>query len=163
MKVCYNISVRILLKLREIALMKRKERTLAIIKPNAVLGNHIGEIIARYEKIGLRVAAMRLERFSIEKAEKFYWEHRNKEFFRPLVNFMVSAPLVVLVLEGEKAIESNRNLMGLTDPSKASPNTLRKIYGSTVTVNAVHGSDSLISAEREINFFFTKEDIFERF
>ncbi len=139
------------------------ERTLSIIKPNAVVDNHIGNIVTRFEKEGLRIAGMKLVRLSKEKAEGFYIEHRERPFFGSLVGFMTSAPVVLMVLEGANAVEKNRQIMGATNPAEAKEGTLRKLYAKSIEANAVHGSDSSTSAEREINYFFDKNEIFGRF
>lgn len=139
------------------------ERTLGIIKPNATQDNNIGNIIAYYETRGLKIAAMKMIRLSKEKAEGFYIEHKERDFFGPLVRFMTSGPVVVLVLEGEQAVMKNRELMGATNPSDAKEGTIRKLYASSIEANAVHGSDSLASAEREVAYFFEKAEIFSRF
>ena len=136
------------------------ERTLSIIKPNAVEDNHIGDIITCFEREGLRIAAMKLTHLSKEKAEGFYIEHKERTFFRSLVNFMTSAPVVLMVLEGENAVSKNREIMGATNPVEAAAGTLRKLYARSLEANAVHGSDSLQSAEREISYFFEKNDIY---
>ncbi len=139
------------------------ERTLSIIKPNAVTDNHIGNIVARFEKEGLRIAGMKLIRLSKEKAEGFYIEHRERPFFGSLVGFMTSGPVVLMILEGQNAVEKNRQIMGSTNPAEAKEGTLRKLYAKSIEANAVHGSDSPTSAEREINYFFDKNEIFNRF
>ena len=135
------------------------ERTLSIIKPNAMEDGHIGEIITRFEGERLAIAAMRLTRLSKEKAEGFYIEHKEQPFFSSLVNFMTSGPVVLMVLEGENAVGKNREIMGTTDPAEAAEGTLRKLYARSMEANAVHGSDSQQSAEREISYFFEKGDI----
>jgi nucleoside-diphosphate kinase len=137
------------------------EQTLSMIKPNAVDAGNIGNIISRFEKEGLKIAALRMKHLSRREAEAFYAEHRGKPFFERLVEFMSSGPMCALVLEGEDAIEKNREIMGATDPSKAAPGTLRALYASSMTRNAVHGSDSEKSAAREIAFFFPKLEIFQ--
>ena len=139
------------------------ERTLGIIKPNAVLDNNIGNILAMYEKSGLRIAAAKFTLLSKEKAEGFYIEHKERPFFGSLVGFMTSAPVVLLVLEGENAVVRNREIMGATNPAEAEEGTIRKTYAKSIEANAVHGSDSLTSAEREINYFFDKNEIQGRF
>jgi nucleoside-diphosphate kinase len=128
-----------------------KDRTLSIIKPNAVEDNNIGNIIARFEKEGLRIAAAKLTQLSKEKAEGFYIEHKERPFFGSLVSFMTSGPVVLMVLEGDGAVEKNREIMGATNPAEAAEGTLRKLYAKSIEANAVHGSDSAASAEREIN------------
>ncbi len=139
------------------------ERTLSIIKPNATQDNNIGNIMARFEKEGLKIAATRLLRLSKEKAEGFYIEHAQKPFFGSLVSFMTSGPIVIMVLEGENAVNHNREIMGVTNPADAAAGTLRNLYAASLEANAVHGSDSLASAEREISYFFEKDEIISRF
>lgn len=135
------------------------ERTLSIIKPDGVQNNLIGEIIRRFEKNGLRVAAMRLIRLSKVEAQGFYAVHRERPFFDSLTTFIASGPVVVMVLEGENAIQKNRTLMGATDPKKADRGTLRSDFGASIESNLVHGSDSAESASFEIPFFFSALDI----
>jgi nucleoside-diphosphate kinase len=130
------------------------ERTLILIKPDAVRRNLIGEVISRIERKGLRVIAMDLRTIDRETAETHYAEHVGKPFFRPIVDFVTSAPLVALVAEGERAIEAFRGLAGATDPVKALPGTIRGDYALEVGQNMVHGSDSSEAAEREIKIFF---------
>ena len=139
------------------------EQTLSIIKPNAVIDNNIGNIISRFEQEGLRIASAKLVKLSKEKAEGFYIEHKERPFFGSLVNFMTSGPVVLMVLEGENAVTKNREVMGATNPADAEANTIRKLYASSIEANAVHGSDSLSSAEREISYFFEKNEILTRF
>ena len=139
------------------------EKTLSIIKPNAVLDNNMGNIIARFEKEGLRVAGAKMQHLTKEKAEGFYIEHKERPFFPSLVSFMTSTPVLIMVLEGENAVERNREIMGATNPADAANNTLRKLYASSLEANAVHGSDSPSSAEREITYFFEKHEVFPRF
>ena len=139
------------------------EKTFSIIKPNATEDNNIGNIIARFEKEGLRVAAARFTRLTKEKAEGFYIEHKERPFFGSLVEFMTSSPIVIMCLEGEDAVMRNREIMGATNPAEAAEGTLRKLYADSIEANAVHGSDSQASAEREISYFFEKEDIHSRF
>lgn len=139
------------------------ERTFSIIKPNAVADNNIGNIVARFEKEGLRIAALKLTHLSKEKAEGFYIEHKERPFFGSLVGFMTEGPVVLMVLEGENAVEKNRKIMGATNPAQAEEGTLRKLYAKSIEANAVHGSDSLASAEREINYFFDKNEVKARF
>ena len=138
------------------------EKTFSIIKPNAVLDNNIGNIIARFEKEGLRIAAIKLTTLSKEKAEGFYIEHKERPFFGELVTFMTSAPVVLMVLEGENAVDRNREIMGATNPADAADNTLRKLYAKSLGENAVHGSDSQAAAEREINYFFEPTEVNDR-
>ena len=139
------------------------ERTFSIIKPNALLDNNIGNIIKRFEEEGLRIAALKLTHLSKEKAEGFYIEHKDRPFFGELVAFMTSAPVVLMCLEGENAVDRNREIMGATNPAEAAENTLRKLYAKSIGENAVHGSDSLASAERELAYFFEKDEIVSRF
>lgn len=139
------------------------ERTFSIIKPNAVAKNVMGEIITRFEKRGLRIAAAKMTRLSREKAEGFYIEHQNRPFFQSLVQFMTSGPILLMVLEGENAVALNREIMGATDPAKAAEGTLRKDFADSMEANAVHGSDSPKSAEREIAYFFDTAEIQKRF
>ncbi|MBT3981211.1 MAG: nucleoside-diphosphate kinase [Bacteriovoracaceae bacterium] len=138
------------------------ERTFSIIKPNAVEDNNIGNIISKFEKEGLSIAAAKFCHLSKEKAEGFYIEHKERPFFGSLVSFMVSAPVMLMVLEGENAVTRNREIMGATNPSEAEEGTLRKLYAKSIEANAVHGSDSLTSAEREISYFFEKTEIYSR-
>lgn len=138
------------------------ERTFSIIKPNAVQKNVIGEIITRFEKRGLRVAAAKFTKLSKEKAEGFYIEHKDRPFFGSLVSFMTSGPVLLLVLEGENAVLLNREIMGATDPAKAAPGTLRKDFADSIEANAVHGSDSIKSADREVAYFFDRAEIVAR-
>ena len=130
------------------------ERTLSIIKPDAVKKNAIGQIIARFERAGLRVAAARMMHLSRAEAEGFYAVHRERPFFRDLVDFMISGPVLVQVLEGEDAIAKNRDLMGATDPKKAAAGTIRADFAASIDANAVHGSDGPDTAEVEIGYFF---------
>ena len=139
------------------------ERTFSIIKPNAVKSNVVGEIITRFEKRGLRVAAAKFAKLSKEKAEGFYIEHKDRPFFGSLVSFMTSGPVLLMVLEGENAVLLNREIMGATDPSKAAPGTIRKDFAESIEANAVHGSDSLKSAERKIAYFFDRSEVVGRF
>lgn len=138
------------------------ERTLSIVKPDAVGKNVIGEIYSRFEKAGLKIIALKMLHLTREKAEGFYAEHKGKGFFEPLMTFMTSGPICVQVLEGEDAIQTNRVLMGATNPQEADAGTIRADFASTVDANAVHGSDSPASADREIAYFFTKDQIHSR-
>ncbi|TAL04787.1 MAG: nucleoside-diphosphate kinase [Porticoccaceae bacterium] len=138
------------------------ERTLSIIKPDAVAKNVIGEIVGRFERAGLRVVAARMLRLSTEQAEGFYAEHRERPFFGDLVAFMTSGPVVVQVLEGRDAIARNRELMGATNPREAAAGTIRADFAESIDANAVHGSDSPASAQREIAYFFTGGEIYAR-
>ena len=135
------------------------EKTLSIIKPDGVEKNVIGEIISRFEKAGLRVAAMKMIHMSKEQAEGFYYVHRDKPFFNSLVEFMTSGPCVVMVIEGENAISRVRELMGATDPSKADPGTIRHDFATDIEKNAIHGSDSPEAAAFEIPYFFSKVEM----
>lgn len=139
------------------------EKTFSIIKPNSVSKNVIGEIITRFEKAGLRIAAAKFTRLSREKAEGFYIEHKDRPFFNSLVHFMTSGPVLLMCLEGENAVMRNREIMGATDPAKAAPGTIRKDFADSIEANAVHGSDSIKSAERELAYFFDKAEIIGRF
>lgn len=139
------------------------ERTFSIIKPNAVADNNIGNIIARFEKEGLRIAALKLTHLSKEKAEGFYIEHKERPFFGSLVGFMTEGPVVLMVLEGENAVEKNRKIMGATNPANAEEGTIRKLYAKSIEANAVHGSDSQAAADREINYFFDKNEVQARY
>ena len=138
------------------------EKTFSIIKPDAVAKNVIGEIVARFEKAGLQVVASRMTRLSTEKAQGFYAEHEGRPFFNDLVTFMTSGPVVVQVLEGENAILKNRELMGATNPQEADAGTIRADFAESIDANAVHGSDALESAEREIAYFFSADEICAR-
>ena len=139
-----------------------QERTLSIIKPDAVAKNVIGEIISRFEKDGLQVIAAKMVHLSREQAEGFYAEHKERPFFKDLVGFMTSGPVVVQVLEGENAIARNRELMGATNPQEAEAGTIRADFAETIDANAVHGSDSAASAEREVAYFFDDAELCPR-
>lgn len=132
------------------------ERTLSIIKPDAVKKNVIGEIISRFEKAGLKVVEARMLQLSREQAEGFYAVHKERPFFNDLVEFMTSGPVFVQVLEGEDAIAKNRELMGATDPKKADAGTIRADFADSIDANAVHGSDAPETAQTEIAYFFSK-------
>lgn len=136
-----------------------KELTLSIIKPNAVKKNVIGEIINIFEKNNLQVAAAKKVLLSKELCEEFYAEHKERPFFGELVEFMTSAPVVLMALHGENAVNLNRKIMGATNPSEAEPGSLRALYGDSLGENAVHGSDSLESAKREVSLFFKSIEI----
>ncbi|WP_045859032.1 nucleoside-diphosphate kinase [Teredinibacter purpureus] len=138
------------------------ERTLSMIKPNAVKNNVIGQIYMRFEAAGLKIVAARLIHMDDEIAGGFYAEHKEKPFFGELVEFMTSGPTFVQVLEGESAIALNREIMGATDPSEAAEGTIRKDFATLKGENAVHGSDSSTSAVREINYFFKEDEICPR-
>ncbi|BBP46489.1 nucleoside diphosphate kinase [Thiosulfatimonas sediminis] len=135
------------------------ERTFSIIKPDAVQRNLIGAILQRLENNGLTVVAAKMLHLSAQQAEEFYAEHKGRDFYEPLVNYMISGPIIVQVLQGENAIAKNREVMGVTDPSKAAQGTIRADYALSVRENSVHGSDSPESAAREIAFFFTDNEI----
>ncbi len=138
------------------------ERTLSIIKPDAVAKNVIGQILDRFERAGLRIVAARMMQLSQAEAEAFYAVHRARPFFKDLVAFMVSGPVVVQVLEGEDAIKRNRDLMGATDPKKADKGTIRADFADSIDANAVHGSDASETAAQEIAFFFPAMQICSR-
>jgi nucleoside-diphosphate kinase len=131
------------------------ERTLSIIKPDAVAKNVIGQIYARFEAAGLKIVAARMVRLSRADAEAFYGVHRGRPFFKDLVEFMISGPVMVQALEGENAVLKNRELMGATDPKKAAAGTIRASFADSIDANAVHGSDALETARAEIAFFFS--------
>ena len=138
------------------------ERTLSIIKPDAVARNVIGEIYSRFEKAGLRIVAARMVWLSRQDAEGFYAVHRERPFFRDLVDFMTTGPVMVQVLEGESAIAKNRELMGATDPKKAATGTIRADFAQSIDANAVHGSDGPDTARAEIAFFFPSHNVYSR-
>jgi len=138
------------------------ERTLSIVKPDAVAKNVIGEIYQRFERAGLRIIAARMLQLSQKQAEGFYEIHRERPFFRDLVKFMISGPIIVQVLEGENAVARNRELMGATDPKKAERGTIRGDFADSIDANAVHGSDGPETARAEIAFFFPTAEIFSR-
>ena len=138
------------------------ECTLSIIKPDAVQKNIIGKIYSRFESNGLKIVAARMMRLSRAEAEGFYAVHRGKPFFEPLVEFMISGPVMVQVLEGENAIQKNRDLMGATDPKKAEKGTIRADFAQNIDANAVHGSDSPETAAFEIGYFFRAVEICSR-
>src|SRR5882724_3794178 len=138
------------------------ERTLSIIKPDAVRNNVIGLILARFEKAGLRIVAARMKHLSRAEAEGFYAVHRQRPFFRDLVEFMISGPVMIQVLEGDNAIARNRELMGATDPKKAAKGTIRADFAASIDANAVHGSDAADTARTEIAYFFPACEVFSR-
>jgi nucleoside-diphosphate kinase len=138
------------------------EQTLSIIKPDAVRQDAIGEILSRFERNGLRVKAMKMVHLSREQAKAFYAVHADKPFYNDLVEFMISGPVVVSILEGEGAIAKNRELMGATNPKEAEAGTIRADYAETIDANAVHGSDSPETAATETAFFFNQLEVFER-
>ena len=135
------------------------ERTLSIIKPDAVAKNVIGEIYTRFEKAGLKIVAAKMLQLDDESAGGFYAEHKERPFYKDLIEFMTSGPVMVTVLEGEGAVLMNRDLMGATNPSDAAAGTIRSDFANSIDANAVHGSDSTISAEREIDYFFNGNEI----
>jgi nucleoside-diphosphate kinase len=138
------------------------QRTLSIIKPDAVVKNAIGQIYARFEGAGLTIVAARMTKLSREQAEGFYAVHRERPFFGDLVKFMTSGPVMIQVLEGENAIQKNRDLMGATDPRKAAPGTIRADFADSIDANAVHGSDAPATAATEIAYFFPMVEIHSR-
>jgi nucleoside-diphosphate kinase len=138
------------------------ERTLSIVKPDGVRRNVIGDVYNRFEKAGLRIVAARMLRLSQAQAESFYGIHRERPFFRDLVSYMTSGPVLVQVLEGENAVAKNRDIMGATDPKKAAPGTIRADLAESIEQNVVHGSDSLESAAREVAFFFSETELCPR-
>ncbi len=135
------------------------ERTISIIKPDAVSKNVIGEIYARFEQAGLSIVAAKMMQLSREKAEGFYAVHKERPFFKDLVDFMISGPVMVQVLEGENAIDKNREVMGATNPAEAAAGTIRADFASTIDENAVHGSDGPETAKIEMDYFFTAEEL----
>ena len=138
------------------------ERTLSIIKPDAVAKNVVGEIYSRFEKGGLKIIAAKMQQLSRSEAEGLYAVHRERPFFKPLVDFMISGPVMIQVLEGEGAIVKNRDLMGATDPKKAAPGTIRADFAQSIDANAVHGSDAPETAKVEIAYFFSGTEICAR-
>jgi nucleoside-diphosphate kinase len=138
------------------------ERTLSIIKPDAVAKNAVGQILSRFEGAGLQVVALKMQQLSQEQAEGFYAEHSERPFFKDLVAFMTSGPVSVQVLEGEGAILKNRDLMGATNPQEAAAGTIRADFATSIDANAVHGSDSETSAAREVAYFFDDNEICAR-
>lgn len=138
------------------------ERTLVIVKPDGVKKNLIGEVVRRFEQEGLKVVGLKMVKLTKAKAQGFYHVHRDKPFFDSLTDFMSEGPIVVMVLEGERAIERVREIMGATDPKKAAPGTIRNLYGDNIQENIVHGSDSPESAAYEIPYFFNALEIYER-
>ena len=139
-----------------------QEQTLSIIKPDAVGKNHIGDIINRFEKAGLKIVAAKMRHLSKSDAEGFYDVHKERSFFNDLVTFMSSGPVMIMILEGENAIGKNRDIMGATNPQEAAPGTIRADLAKTIDENAVHGSDAPETARFEIDYFFKPEEIFER-
>lgn len=135
-------------------LMGEVENTFSMIKPNAVKEHHIGEILAIFEKNGLEIVQLKMVRLSSDEAKAFYEEHKNRPFYQELVDFVTSGPVVAIKLKGENGVAKARELIGATDPKKAAPGTIRALYATSLEENAIHGSDSKASAEREILFFF---------
>jgi nucleoside-diphosphate kinase len=142
--------------------MSSLEKTLSIIKPDAVNKNIIGKIYTCFENAGLKIIAAKMQHLSKDQAERFYEVHKARSFFNDLVKFMISGPVLVSVLEGENAVLKHREIMGATNPKEAAPNTIRALYANSIDENAVHGSDSLENAKVEIAFFFNNNDIYER-
>ena len=138
------------------------ERTLSIIKPDAVAKNVIGEIYARFEKAGLKIVAARMKQLSRQEAEGFYAVHRERPFFKALVEFMISGPVMITALEGENAVLAHRDLMGATNPKEAAPGTIRADFADSIDANAVHGSDAADTAKVEIAYFFAATDVLSR-
>jgi nucleoside-diphosphate kinase len=138
------------------------EQTLSIIKPDAVSSNNIGAILSRFEKNGLKIIAAKMLHMTAEQAKAFYAVHAHRPFFQELVTFMIEGPVLILVLEGPDAIAKNRQLMGATNPKEAAPGTIRADFAKSIDKNAVHGSDSLDNAQKEIPFFFKTLEIFSR-
>ncbi|OZB60729.1 MAG: nucleoside-diphosphate kinase [Lysobacterales bacterium 14-68-21] len=138
------------------------ERTLSIIKPDAVAKNVIGEIYARFEKAGLKIVAAKMKHLSRKEAEGFYAVHKERPFFNALVEFMISGPVVISVLQGENAVLAHRELMGATNPKEAKPGTIRADFAESIDANAVHGSDATETAKAEIAYFFAETEVFPR-
>ena len=136
------------------------ERTLSIVKPDAVAKNVIGQIYARFEGAGLKIVAAKMVHLSRGEAEQFYAVHKARPFFKDLVDFMISGPVMIQALEGENAIAKNRELMGATDPKKAAPGTIRADFAKSIDANTVHGSDSLDNAKVEVSYFFRTTELF---
>lgn len=138
------------------------ERTLSIIKPDGVQKNLIGEVYRRFEQAGLRIVAARMLHLTQAQAEGFYAVHRERPFYRDLVNYMTTGPVMVQVLEGDNAIETHRRIMGATDPKKADPGTIRRDFAASIEENVVHGSDGPDTARQEISYFFAQADVCPR-
>jgi nucleoside-diphosphate kinase len=138
------------------------ERTLSILKPDVVAANEIGEILARFENDGLKIVAVKMVHLTKEQAEGFYAVHKERPFFKALIDFMISGPVLVQVLEGENAVLKNREIMGATNPKDAKPGTIRADFAKSIDENAVHGSDSKENALIEVNFFFKEDEICSR-
>ncbi len=139
-----------------------QEQTLSILKPDAVSANNIGAILSRFEKAGLKIVAARMLHLSAEQAKAFYAVHAHRPFFQELVTFMTEGPVLVMALEGDNAVAKNRDLMGATNPKEAAPGTIRADFAKSIDKNAVHGSDSLENAKKEISFFFKPQEIYSR-
>ena len=138
------------------------ERTISIVKPDAVAKNIIGQIYSRFEQNGLRIVAAKMKHLSVREAQDFYAVHKERPFYADLVAFMTSGPVMIQVLEGENAVAKNRELMGATDPANAAPGTIRADFAESLSINAVHGSDSLENAAIEIAYFFSQSEIWPR-
>jgi len=139
-----------------------KEQTLSILKPDAVGANHIGAILSRFEKAGLKIVAARMMHLTTEQAKAFYAVHAHRPFFQELVTFMTEGPVFVSVLEGDNAVMKNRDLMGATNPKEAAEGTIRADFAKSIDKNAAHGSDSVENAKNEVAFFFKQQEIFSR-
>jgi nucleoside-diphosphate kinase len=139
-----------------------QEQTLSILKPDAVAANHIGAILLRFEKAGLKIIAVKMVHLTTEQAKAFYAVHAHRPFFQELVTFMTEGPVLVSVLEGDNAVVKNRDLMGATNPKEAASGTIRADFAKSIDKNAVHGSDSTENAKQEIAFFFKQQEIFSR-
>lgn len=142
--------------------MSQMEITLSIIKPDGVEGNHIGNIINRFEEAGLKIVGAKMLHLNEEQGEQFYAVHKERPFFGELVDYISSGPVMVLALEGPNAIAKNRELMGATDPTKAAPGTIRSDFSPSIARNTVHGSDAAETAKQEVEFFFGKEELFAK-
>lgn len=150
------------LTLRKETTLMSKEQTLSIIKPDAVGSNHIGAIVSRFEKAGLKIVAAKMLHLTVDQAKAFYAVHAHRPFFLELVTFMTEGPVLILVLEGDNAIAKNRELMGATNPKEALAGTIRADFAKSIDRNAVHGSDSAETAKKEVAFFFKPQEIFLR-
>lgn len=159
--VTFGVNAEVSGQARPVEKITSTEYTLSLIKPDAVAANHIGEIIARFEKNGLKIAGLKMVYLTKDQAAKFYDVHKDRPFFPDLVTFMSSGPIVAIVLEGDNSVAKNRELMGATDPKKADKGTIRADFAESVTKNAVHGSDSRDNAKKEISFFFKPDEIFK--